>query len=330
MQQPVTATPPKGPKSTTIQLFRGVAILGVILSHTCPEGMWSVVCRPLVNICVPLFLFFSGYLTKIENTDWATFFKKRIVRVVIPYLIWTVIYTIQTGDLKRLPVNILTTNAASHLYYIFVYIQFVLLTPMLGKLAKSKYGWLVWFITPVFLLFYKYLPLSHGKDPSGYTEIICRVLCLGWVTIYSLGLALGNRILVKKYSMTALIALYAASIVLQVGEGYGWLMMGSSNPGSILKFTGIVTAVAFLLIVYTILERGGLKRCNRLLVMIGDYSFGLYLCHVLVMRLLRLTPFYDSLPYLVNSALVLVISLAFCFAAHKILGDKASRWVGIR
>ena len=169
MQQPVTATPPKGPKSTTIQLFRGVAILGVILSHTCPEGMWSVVCRPLVNICVPLFLFFSGYLTKIENTDWATCFKKRIVRVVIPYLIWTVIYTIQTGDLKRLPVNILTTNAASHLYYIFVYIQFVLLTPMLGKLAKSKYGWLVWFITPVFLLFYKYLPLSHGKDPSGYT-----------------------------------------------------------------------------------------------------------------------------------------------------------------
>ena len=201
---------------------------------------------------------------------------------------------------------------------------------MLGKLAKSKYGWLVWFITPVFLLFYKYLPLSHGKDPSGYTEIICRVLCLGWVTIYYLGLVLGNRILVKKYSMTALIALYAASIVLQVGEGYGWLMMGSSNPGSILKFTGIVTAVAFLLIVYTILERGGLKRCNRLLVMIGDYSFGLYLCHVLVMRLLRLTPFYDSLPYLVNSALVLVISLAFCFAAHKILGDKASRWVGIR
>lgn len=100
MQQPVTATPPKGPKSTTIQLFRGVAILGVILSHTCPEGMWSVACRPLVNICVPLFLFFSGYLTKIENTDWATFFKKRIVRVAIPYLIWTVIYTIQTGDLK--------------------------------------------------------------------------------------------------------------------------------------------------------------------------------------------------------------------------------------
>ena len=329
MQQPTTATPLKGTKSSTIQLFRGVAILGVILSHTCPEGMWSVVCRPLVNICVPLFLFFSGYLTKTENNDWAAFFKKRIVRVVIPYLLWTVIYTIQSGDLKRLPINILTTNAASHLYYIFIYIQFVLLTPMLGKLAKSKYSTLVWFVTPVFLIFYKYVPLSHGKDPSGYTEIICRVLCLGWVTIYYLGLLQGNRILVKKYSIPALVALYAVTIALQMGEGYVWLSMGSSNPGSILKFTGIATAVVFLLIVYAILERGGFKRCNKFMVLIGNYSFGLYLCHVLVMRLLRLTSFYDSLPYVVNSALVLAISLVFCYACHKILGPKVSRWIGI-
>lgn len=122
MPQLTTNVSARSPKSNTIQLFRGIAIICVILIHTCPNGMSTVIARPIVNIGVPIFLFLSGYLTKIENKNWPTLFKKRIVRVFIPYLIWTILYTIQSGDLKRLPYNILTTGAASHLYYIILYL----------------------------------------------------------------------------------------------------------------------------------------------------------------------------------------------------------------
>lgn len=329
MPQLTTNVSARSPKSNTIQLFRGIAIICVILIHTCPNGMSTVIARPIVNIGVPIFLFLSGYLTKIENEDWTAFFKKRIVRVLIPYLIWSLVYTILSGNIKRLPINLLTTGV-SHLYYIFVYIQFVLLTPVLGKLAKSKYRHLVWLISPVYLLFYKYIPMFTGTEIGDHAFVICWNLCLGWVTFYYLGLLLGNRILVKKYSMALLAVLYVASVVLQMGETYGWQIHNISNSGSALKLTNIVTGVLFLLIIYLILERGGFKNCNRILVLIGDYSFGLYLSHVMFQLLLIPTSFYNALPYVVNSALVLAISLAFCYAGNKLLGARVSRWFGFR
>ena len=329
MPQLTTNASTRSPQSNTIQLFRGVAIICVILIHTCPNGLSTVIARPIVNIGVPIFLFLSGYLTKIENRDWTAFFKKRIVRVLIPYLIWILIYTIQSGNLKRLPINLLTTGM-SHLYYIFVYIQFVLLTPVLGKLAKSKYRHLVWIISPVYLLIYKYISMFTGADIGKHAIIICWNLCLGWITFYYLGLLLGNRILVKSYSMVLLIGLYVASVLLQIGETYGWQMLEITNTGSALKLTNLVTGALFLLIVYMILERGGFKNCNRILVLIGNYSFGIYLSHVLFQQLLTSTSFYNALPYVVNSALVLAISLAFCYAGDKLLGAKVSRWFGFR
>jgi surface polysaccharide O-acyltransferase-like enzyme len=291
--------------------------------------MWTVIARPFVNIGVPIFLFLSGYLTKIENKDWIAFFKKRIIRVLIPYLIWTVLYTIQAGDLSRLLFNLLTTGV-SPLYYIFVYIQFVLLTPVLGKLAQSKYRHLVWFITPIYLIFYKYIPLFTGTPLGGHTFIICWNLCLGWVTIYYLGLLLGNQLIVKRHSMVLLAIFYAVSILLQMGETYGWQMLGEVNSGSALKLSNIVTSVLFLLIIYIILERGGFKNCNRLMVLIGDYSFGLYLSHVVILRALYGTSLYNAMPYIVNSAVVLFISLAICYVGDKLLGARVSRWFGFR
>lgn len=71
-------------RNITIQYLRAFAIIAVVLIHTCPSGNWQVVCRPFINFSVATFLFLSGYLTKCENEDWTAFFKKRILRVIIP------------------------------------------------------------------------------------------------------------------------------------------------------------------------------------------------------------------------------------------------------
>ena len=127
MQTTTTASTIKAPRNNAIQWFRAIAIIAVIIIHTCPSGLWLVTCRPFLNYCVPLFIFISGYLTKVDNNDWGGFFKKRIIRVMIPYIIWTIIYTIESRNLAKLPINLLTSGAAAHLYFILVYVQFVLL-----------------------------------------------------------------------------------------------------------------------------------------------------------------------------------------------------------
>lgn len=50
-------------KNTKIQALRAIAIIAVVIIHT-----WgSIYIRPLVNFCVALFIFLSGYLTKIST-----------------------------------------------------------------------------------------------------------------------------------------------------------------------------------------------------------------------------------------------------------------------
>ena len=53
------------PKNNTIQIFRALAIIAVVMIHTCPSGEWQVFCRPFINFSVATFLLLSGYLTKI-------------------------------------------------------------------------------------------------------------------------------------------------------------------------------------------------------------------------------------------------------------------------
>ena len=217
------------------------------------------------------------------------------------------------------------------MYYIFVYIQFVLLTPLIGKLAVSRYKNLGWFVSPLSIIAFKYYWLFSGQEINVYLDIFWSDSCLGWFTFYYLGLILGNHIFEKQYSLKVLTIIYLASIVLQMTEGYGWLMLGETNCGTQLKLTSFLTSSLFLLIAYTILQNGSFNIKNRFLRILGDYSFGIYLCHIMVMGVLsRLVPFYKTIPYPINSAIVVVLSLCCCYIGAKVCGVKVSKWLGLR
>lgn len=75
-------------------MFRAIAIIAVVMIHTTPAGQWQVFCKPFINFAVAAFIFLSGYLTKTDNDNWLKFYVRRITRVLVPYIIWTVIYSI--------------------------------------------------------------------------------------------------------------------------------------------------------------------------------------------------------------------------------------------
>ena len=79
--------------SYKIQVLRGLAIMGVVLIHNTPVGIEQFINRPFINYSVGLFLFLSGLLTSYLTLD----FKKRLKKVLIPYVIWTLIYVVGTN-----------------------------------------------------------------------------------------------------------------------------------------------------------------------------------------------------------------------------------------
>lgn len=299
--------------------------------HTSSQGYAQVFIRPFINFAVATFLFLSGYLTKIENENRSLFYIKRIVRVAIPYVIWTILYTFASRQPEKLLTNLFAAKAVVPLYFIFVYIQFVLLTPLLGKLAKSRYRFLGWLIAPVSVICFKYYWLLTGQELNHYARIIWTDCCLGWFIFYYLGLILGNHIIEKHYSFKILISFYLVSIVLQMAEGYGWLMLGETNCGTQVKLSSYLTSTLFLLIIYTIMQQKHYDIKNRFLLMLGDYSFGIYLCHIMVMKILDAhMPLYHFVPYPITSVCVLLMSLLFCFVGEKACGEKISGWLGLR
>ncbi|MBR1946572.1 MAG: acyltransferase [Bacteroidaceae bacterium] len=315
-----------------IQVFRALSIIAVVMIHTTPSGEWQVFCRPFINFSVATFLFLSGYLTKIENDNWYAFCKKRIIRVIIPYIIWTTVYTLPQilsgGSILLLAKNLITAKSAAIMYYILVYIQFVLLTPLLGNLAKSKYRHLGWFITPIYTLIFKYYVLFTGCE-NVYVSQFWYTPCFVWFTYYYLGLLLGNKIINSKYSLKTLVLLYIASIALEMVEGYGWFLLGSVNCGSSLKLSSALASSIFILIVYNVLNKH-INIKSKFLSSLGDYSFGIYLCHIMIMMVLTRIYYYTIIPYPLTSVIVILISWVFCYIGNRVLGNRISGWIGFK
>lgn len=327
----------KANRNNMVQIFRALSIIAVVMAHTTPSGECQVFCRPFINFPVATFLFLSGYLTKTENDNWYAFYKKRILRVIIPYIIWTIIYTLPpvisgASGISSIPRALVLANSAATMYYIAVYVQFVLLTPLLARLAKSRYRHLGWLVAPVSsLIFLYYRSITGVGVDNQYISWFWSKACLGWFTYYYLGLLLGNRIISPRCQLKTLIWLYLGSILLQMAEGYVWLVMiGEPFSGSQMKLTAYLSCVIFLLIVYTVLNKPEIDIKNRFLRSLGDYSFGIYLCHIMVLGLMYRVPFYAEIPYPLTSATILIVSWGCCYTADKIFGEKLSRWLGLR
>ena len=317
--------------SPDIQFFRAIAIIAVVMIHTTPAGEMQVICKPFINFAVATFVFLSGYLTKADNDNWLAFYRRRITRVLVPYFIWTVIYSIQDIQSEGLSVlvkNLLCANATTTLYYIFVYIQFVLLTPLLGKLAKSRFRHLGWIIAPLSVVLFKYIPAFGDIHLGKHVELLWSDACLGWFTFYYLGLILGNKILSPKFNLRNLVFLYCMSLLLQMGEGYLWFTVDPAGCGSQLKLTSILSSSIFMLIIYSVLSSNHGTKC-RLLSTIGDYSFGIYLVHMMILKALEPMTLYSAIPYPVTSLIILIISFIFCNVFTAVTGKRVGRWLGL-
>lgn len=319
----------------TIQAFRAFAIIAVVMIHTIPGGLPQVFIRPFVNFAVATFVFLSGYLTKLEYDNWSKFFSKRISRVLIPYIIWTLIFCLPgileniNSGLVRFFKDLLTAQAKYTLYYIFVYIQLVLLTPLLCTIAKKKYSLVVWITPPILLLIFKYLPIIWGMQPSGIINLINSDSCYFWIGFYYLGMLYGNGIIVRDYSLATLSWVYILTLLIQMGESYLWYKYGLNNCGSQGKLSCLLSSTVFLMMTYTAIKRKMFKSLGLILSTIALYSFGIYLSHPLLMDLMCRIGILGNFVFPLNSIIVLVVSLLFCWLLSKLFGPKLSRWFGL-
>ncbi len=304
-------------KNDAIQILRALAIIAVVVIHTYPSGeLFGVVLRPFVNYAVAMFVFLSGYLTKTEIADYKTFMKKRILKVLVPYVLWSCLYMVPKG-FDGFFIKLLTGRCCGIYYYIFVYIQFVLITPLVSKLIKSKFRYLGYFVTPVFMILFEYLPILMGGEDVGqwYKYAFC-----SWFIFYYLGMMVGNGYIKLEKSTSWYISIYILALAVSVLEGFVWYKLNNYNMATTqLRFTSVVASIVFLLWMRIYINKEASKSPSKLLLALGNTSFGIYLCHAALIGVLELLPVNKFLIFPFNTVVVLFVSCVCVTIGKKIL-----------
>lgn len=137
--------------------------------------------------------------------------KKRIVKVLIPYAIWTFVYVVfaNVGTPSSIPIcygiNLIIGKSAAIMYYIFIYCEFTILIPIVDKMAKSRYKWIGFVIAPAEIVIMRSIPLILGLEMPEFFGIVRSISCLGWFTYFYLGYLLGNNVIQFKTPLKKLI-----------------------------------------------------------------------------------------------------------------------------
>ena len=329
-------------QSRKIQILRAFSIIAVVMIHTCALGAAGVIIRPFLNFAVALFLGLSGYLTRVDIPDIRAFYKKRVLRVFIPYTIWSLIYTAFRGTWAKLPLNFLTGYTCGAFYYISVYIQLTLLAPLIGRLVRSPCRALGLAITPVAIVGEYILEACGMGMPKPYNEVFFPV----WFIFFFTGMILRDDIenartdlftsAAKRGSfLRGLAVCFAVTIFAQVIENALWKLSGNGHMAyTQIKLGAMTTSVVVIFAAVAWIQDPRKipfsERAVKALVGLGNISFGIYLTHLLCKDLLTKSLWQTvQMVFPLTGIVVLGVDIAAVLLMRLVFGKKLSRVLGL-
>jgi peptidoglycan/LPS O-acetylase OafA/YrhL len=226
--------------------------------------------------------------------------------------------------------NIVTAQGKMILYYLPVYMQLVLLTPLLAKIAKQKklvINFVIMAISPLFILCF-YLGVLGGVI---YKEMPWYMMFFPvWLSYYYLGILIGNKLYIIKTSSKRLIALIAIGLILQIAEGIFWLHNTSVKDMyfSQIRFTSYIQNIPTLLLIARYISSKG-KRDRNILVKIGDASFGVYLLHPAFIMVCDKILARTEATFVITFVVAFAGSFATVLVLNKIIPRKALKYTGL-
>ncbi|MBK8020819.1 MAG: acyltransferase family protein [Chloroflexi bacterium] len=247
----------------------------------------------------PIFTLVSGMLllNMTREQPLGEFFRKRFLKVLVPFLGWAVVYLAwrilfngETMDSTQMINAVLKGPVYYHLWFIQMILGLYLATPVLrvyvrnASRANLRYFLIVWFLTITFLpAVSRMLNVQFGIDFAVMTN---------YVGYFVMGYYLRDVTLKPKQMLPALLVVVGTLLATE----YAVHAMTMAQDGRLdtfflnnLGFNMVIVSVAMFLFLKslpweTIFERFAVIRWSVRLL--ASCSLGVYFVHVLIMELL--------------------------------------------
>ena len=261
-------------------------------------------CKGVGSIGVEVFLFLSGmglYFSYTKNKDVGSFFRKRFVRVLIPYAMYgTVAWFITdlvvndrpvTRYLYDLSLFSFWISGETRLWFISAIVVFYVFFPLFYEIVTSKHYKINTALVISFLVSVMYI--AHEEKPKAFavTEIAFTRL-----PIFIFGIFIGRLVFEKAPVKKWHIAIAAATVVMRIAAFIaGVKVKFGGTDNSLLKFINdaagsavgkrmesSIFCIGFMAICLVFLALVKWQPLHSFLKTVGSVSLELYMAHVTV------------------------------------------------
>lgn len=351
-----------------INLVRAFAIIGVLMVHSTSNAVSETVQSsffafynfaniffkfgtPTFILLSSLVLFYNYYDRPLDKSLIAGFYKKRLLYILLPYLLFSTGYFLllhvlyyparPIGDtLTSYFTKLLTGKAYAHLYFVFISVQFYVLFPLLLYLFKKRPALTKWLVPIGFAVQWGFVLLNHywlhvpNKGSWAFT----------YFAYYFTGAFIGiyfdrvkrwlkpSREAFRSWRGASWVLLWAAW--LGFGLSHVWIWQVARHDGiwfntlwyellwNMHTFATALVLLQIALAVRSASGSAGQSRTVRVFSHLGIMSFGIYLIHPLFLLVYRqfpvTAPGWYHLWYAGGFALALGLSWAVVTLAFRI------------
>ena len=250
-----------------------------------------------VRFCVPIFLMISGTLILSKTYESiGEYFRKRVLRILFPFLFWSIIYIVRDLFLNLNQGERLTfieifkftfiklkEGASFHLWYIYLIIGLYLLFPIIGKwISKNnqheiKYFIGIWLITIFAQLPFvkKFIPNIEISYFSGYIGFPI----LGYYLSKTTFNINGKKLIYILFCLTGILITIFGTFFMTNHNGSFW-----DGYYEYLSPNVVLVSIGIFLLFKDFVKMS--KKISSVVHFFSKYSYGTYLIHILVLWIL--------------------------------------------
>lgn len=326
-------------KKNYISILNVLACIGVVILHTFETGytsdanfVFEVLIRAIAYCAVPVFFMITGatLIDYRERYDTKTFFKKRLLKVIIPLIIWSIIYFIINFFKGKFSINDLSfkfvfeyfflvkTNPIFWFFVVIIGIYLAILVISLIPQETRRKAFL--YIIIITFVFNQFLPdlLYHLNLNYNY-DLKFPLTYSGWISFIFIGYYIDKYEIVKKHRVIIYVLGIIGFLTMVVptifisyhkNESCSWFDEYYDAP------CVLYSASVFLFFKSKINNNQIVTKIMPFFNFVAPTTLGIYVLHIAIRDFLRY--FYTYSYFGMNLVLTLSI-LTICFIVVKIV-----------